>query len=47
MTSAVEAVRQVRGESVNQVPECALSLLIGGPAAPLVSSALFGTEDTL
>ena len=47
MASAAEAVRQVRGDAVNQVPDAALSLLIGGPGAPLVSSALFGAEDAL
>ena len=33
--------------SPNQVPGAALSLMTGGPAAPLVSSALFGSADTL
>ncbi len=44
---AVEAVRQIRGTSPNPVPGAEVSLLIGGPHAPLVSSALFGTERTL
>jgi acetyl-CoA acetyltransferase len=44
---AVEAVRQIRGESLNQVPGATRSLLIGGPAAPLVSSALFGSAAAL
>ena len=47
MVGAAEAVRQIRGSSVNQVPGASLSLLTGGPAAPLVSSALFGSADTL
>lgn len=47
MSLAVEAVRQIRGESTNQVPAAALSLLTGGPAAPLVSSTLFGAAFTL
>jgi acetyl-CoA acetyltransferase len=38
---AVEAVRQIRGTSVNQVPGVDVSLLIGGAAAPLSSAALF------
>jgi hypothetical protein len=32
-----EAVRQVRGTSANRVPESDVSLLLGGPAAPLVA----------
>jgi acetyl-CoA acetyltransferase len=47
MGLAVEAVRQIRGESVNQVPGAATSLFIGGPMAPLVSSTLFGSEEAL
>ena len=43
----VEAVRQVRGTSVNQVPDAALSLFIAGPQAQLTGSVLFGTEATL
>jgi acetyl-CoA acetyltransferase len=41
----LEAVRQLRGESSNQVPEARTSLLIGGPVAPFVSSAIFTTEE--
>ena len=44
---AVEAVRQIRGTSVNQVPDAKTSLFIGGPMAPLVSNVLFGSADTL
>lgn len=47
MGLAVEAVRQIRGTSLNQVPGAATSLYIGGPMAPLVSSVLFGSEATL
>ncbi|WP_174189362.1 thiolase C-terminal domain-containing protein [Nocardia barduliensis] len=47
MNLAVEAVRQIRGTSVNPVADAKLSLFIGGPMAPLVSSTLFGHEDTL
>ena len=32
---------------VNQVAGAKTSLFIGGPMAPLVSSVLFGTEETL
>lgn len=47
MGNTIEAVRQLRGESPNQVPGAKLSLLTGGPMAELVSSALFGTAETL
>ncbi|CAM3417439.1 Acetyl-CoA acetyltransferase [Nocardioides dubius] len=47
MGMAVEAVRQLRGTSTNQVDGAATSLFIGGPMAPLVSSVLFGTAETL
>ncbi|MBH0781045.1 thiolase C-terminal domain-containing protein [Nocardia bovistercoris] len=47
MGLAVEAVRQIRGSSTNPVPGARTSLFIGGPMAPLVSSTLFGHEDTL
>lgn len=42
---AVEAVKQIRGESTNQVPGARTSLLIGGPMDVLVSSALFCSEE--
>ncbi|MGQ0697065.1 MAG: thiolase C-terminal domain-containing protein [Panacagrimonas sp.] len=41
---AVEAVRQLRGESSNPVPGAKTCLLAGGPGAPTVSSAVFGNE---
>lgn len=47
MGLAVEAVRQVRGTSTNQVSRADTSLFIGGPMAPLVSSVLLGSEATL
>lgn len=47
MGLAVEAVRQVRGTSTNQVPGADVSLFIGGPMAPLVSNLLLGTAATL
>lgn len=47
MGNTLEAIRQIRGESSNQVPGARLSLLTGGPMAELVSSALFGSVDTL
>ena len=42
-----EAVRQIRGGSPNPVADADISLLIGGPMAPLVSSTLFGSEATV
>lgn len=42
-----EAVRQLRGESTNQVPDARLSLMTGGPGDTMTSTALLGTEDTL
>ena len=44
---AVEAVRQIRGTSTNQVAGARTSLFIGGPMAPLVSSVLFSHPDVL
>ncbi|EKF24531.1 hypothetical protein C731_1466 [Mycolicibacterium hassiacum DSM 44199] len=43
----VEAVRQIRGDSPNPVPGTDVSLLIGGPMAPLVSSTVFGSPATV
>jgi acetyl-CoA acetyltransferase len=42
-----EAVRQLRGESTNQVPNARLSLMTGGPGDTMTSTALLGTYDTL
>ncbi len=44
---ALEAVRQIRGGSANPVPGAEISLLIGGPMAPLVSSTVFGSPATI
>jgi acetyl-CoA acetyltransferase len=43
----VEAVRQIRGGSPNPVHDADISLLIGGPMAPLVSSTVFGSLATV
>ncbi|ORB32321.1 thiolase C-terminal domain-containing protein [Mycolicibacterium parafortuitum] len=43
----LEAVRQIRGDSANPVPRADVSLLIGGPMAPLVSSTIFGSPATV
>ena len=42
---AVEAVRQIRGESCNQVPAAHHSMLLGGPGDIFVSSALFADHQ--
>ena len=43
----VEAVRQIRGTSPNQVPDAKLSLFIAGPQAELTGSVLFGSAAAL
>jgi acetyl-CoA acetyltransferase len=43
----IEAVRQLRGESTNQVPGARVALVISGPMVTPVSSMLLGTEDVL
>src|SRR5216683_6271943 len=43
----IEAVRQLRGESPNQVPGARAALVISGPMVTPVSSMLLGTEATL
>lgn len=47
MTLVTEAVRQIRGDSCNQVANVNLSLMTGGPGDPLVSSALFGSAEAV
>jgi acetyl-CoA acetyltransferase len=42
-----EAVRQIRGGSPNPVADADISLLIGGPMAPLVGSTIFGSPATV
>lgn len=44
MGNAVEAVRQLRGESSSPVPGARTCLVSGGPISELSSVALFGTE---
>ena len=41
---AVEAVRQLRGQSSNPVPDAKTCLLAGGPGSTTVSSAIFANE---
>lgn len=43
----IEAVRQVWGQSTNQVKEVDVSLMIAGPMVTPVSSCVFGSEATV
>ena len=43
----IEAVRQLRGESTNQVNNVDVSLVASGPMVTPVSSSIFGSEVTL
>jgi acetyl-CoA acetyltransferase len=43
----IEAVRQLRGESPNQVPGARVAMVISGPMVTPVSSMLLATEDAL
>lgn len=43
----IEAVRQIRGESTNQVPDAKVSMVISGPMVTPVSACIFGHEATL
>jgi acetyl-CoA acetyltransferase len=47
MGLVAEAVRQLRGDSPNPVPNAQLSLMTGGPGDWMSSTCLLGTEDTL
>jgi acetyl-CoA acetyltransferase len=42
----IEAIRQVRGQSCNQVPGVDVSMMIAGPMVTPVSSVIFGSEAT-
>ena len=43
----IEAIRQVRGTSCNQVPNVNVSFVNAGPMVTPVSNAIFGSEETL
>ena len=43
----IEAVRQIRGESTNQVADAEVALVASGPMVTPVSSSIFGNEATL
>ena len=42
MTHVKEAVEQLRGTAVNQVPDAELALVTGGPASLPVSGLILG-----
>jgi acetyl-CoA acetyltransferase len=44
---AIEGVRQLRGTSTCQVPDCHVALVTAGPLTTPVSSLVFGTQDAL
>lgn len=44
IVTAIESIRCLRGESPNPVPNARTCLLAGGPAAPTISSAIFGID---
>jgi hypothetical protein len=43
----IEAVRQIRGASPNQVPDADVSMVCSGPMVTPVSSLIFGSAATL
>jgi hypothetical protein len=44
---AIEGVRQIRGESVNQVPHSKVALVTGGPLTAPVSDLVLGAAEVL
>jgi acetyl-CoA acetyltransferase len=47
MNLFIEAARQIRGESTNQVPDVKVSMVTSGPMAAPVSNSILGSEETL
>ena len=43
----IEAIRQIRGTSTNQVPGAKVALANAGPMVEVASTALYGTEEAL
>jgi len=43
----IEAIRQIRGTSSNQVPGASVALANAGPMVEVASTALYGTEEAL
>lgn len=46
MNLVIEAVRQIRGQSCNQVPKVDVALMVSGPMVTPASSLLLGSEAT-
>jgi Thiolase C-terminal domain-like len=42
----LEAVRQLRGTSTNQIADAQVSVVTGGPMTTLCSGVIYGTEGT-
>ncbi|HCO90195.1 MAG TPA: acetyl-CoA acetyltransferase, partial [Alphaproteobacteria bacterium] len=42
-----EAVRQIRGESPNQVENAKVAMVTSGPMVTPVSNSIFGSEEVL
>ncbi|NRI70055.1 acetyl-CoA acetyltransferase [Rhodococcus sp. MS16] len=47
MQMHVEAVRQLRGTAINQVPDAKTCLCAGGPMTSVSTSVIYGTKDVL
>ena len=43
----IEAVRQLRGQSTNQIPNARVGLVISGPMVTPATDLLFGTAEAL
>ena len=43
----IEAVRQVRGDSPNQIDDVKVSLANAGPMVEIASTAIYGSEEAL
>lgn len=43
----IEAVRQLRGSSTNQVPGARVAVAAAGPMVPVTSTCVYGTEEVL
>ena len=46
MNLTIEAARQIRGQSCNQVPQVDVALMVSGPMVTPTSSLLLGSEAT-
>lgn len=43
----IEAIRQIRGDSPNQVPGARVALANAGPMVEVASTAIYGAEEVL